>query len=146
MINDVNIDDFYHDIGVVLLSLFQQFPRKVSLFVDDISGPDDMDEFGLHSSRYLSAIGALMWLHDEGYIRYLDIIKQESAEECTLTQKAFVKLIRPNMSPDVFKHANSIEKRESTLAFQLQKALKEQSSIDMQNIIQHYFFNATPHN
>lgn len=142
--NDVNIDDFYHDIGVILLSLFQQFPRKVSLFIDDISGPDDMDEFGLHSPRYLSAIGALMWLHDEGYIRYFDIIKQESAEECTLTQKAFVKLIRPNLTPEEFRKANSISKRESTLAFKMQKALREQSSIDMQNIIEQHFFHASP--
>jgi hypothetical protein len=142
--NDVNIDDFYHDIGVILLSLFQQFPRKVSLFIDDISGPADMDEFGLHSSRYLCAIGALMWLHDEGYIRYLDIIKEESAEECTLTQKSFVKLIRPNLSREQFGQANSIKKRESTLAFKMQKALREQSSIDMQNIIEQYFFNASP--
>lgn len=140
--NDVNIDDFYHDIGIILLSLFQQFPRKVSLFIDDISGPDEMDEFGLHSPRYLSAIGALMWLHDEGYIRYLDIIKQESAEECTLTQKAFVKLIKPNLSKDKLAKANSIEKRESTLAFQIQQALREQSSIDMQRIIEQHFFQA----
>lgn len=123
--NDVNIDDFYHDMGVILLTLFQQFPRKVSLFIDDISGPDDMDEFGLHSPRYLSAIGALMWLHDEGYVRYSDIIKQESAEDCTLTQKAFVKLIRPNLTADEFENANSIKKRESTLAFQMQQALKK---------------------
>ncbi|GAA6133722.1 hypothetical protein NBRC116188_05110 [Oceaniserpentilla sp. 4NH20-0058] len=140
--NDVNIDDFYHDIGIILLSLFQQFPRKVSLFIDDISGPDEMDEFGLHSQRYLSAVGALMWLHDEGYIRYLDIIKQESAEECTLTQKAFVKLITPNLSKEKLANAHSIEKRESTLAFQIQQALREQSSIDMQRIIEQYFFHA----
>lgn len=142
--NDVNIDDFYHDIGVILLSLFQQFPRKVSLFIDDISGPDEMDEFGLHSSRYLCAMGALMWLHDEGYVRYLEIIKQESAEECTLTQKAFVKLIRPNLTREQLSQANSIEKRESTLAFKMQKALREQSSIDMQNIIEQHFFNVAP--
>ncbi|NVK39019.1 MAG: hypothetical protein HWE18_13920 [Gammaproteobacteria bacterium] len=141
--NDVNIDDFYHDIGVVLLTLLQQFPRKVSLFIDDICGPDDMDEFGLHSPRYLSAIGALMWLHDEGYIRYLDIIKQESAEECTLTQKAFVKLIKPNLSKAALADANSIEKRDSTLASQLQRALQERSSIDIQRLIETYFFEAT---
>lgn len=141
--NDVNIDDFYHDMGVILLTLLQQFPRKVSLFIDDICGPDDMDEFGLHSPRYLSAIGALMWLHDEGYIRYLDIIKQESAEECTLTQKAFVKLIKPNLSLEALAQANSIEKRDSTLAAQLQKALQERSSIDIQRLIETYFFEAT---
>lgn len=141
--NDVNIDDFYHDIGVILLSLYQQFPRKVSLFIDDICGPDQMDDFGLHSSRYLSAIGALMWLHDEGYIRYMDIVKQESAEECTLTQKAFVKLIKPNLNGTNLNEASSIEKRESTLAFQMQHALQAQSSIDLQNVIEQHFFNAT---
>lgn len=140
--NDVNIDDFYHDIGIILLSLYQQFPRKVSLFIDDICGPDDIDEFGLHSPRYLSAIGALMWLNDEGYVRYHDIIKQESAEECTLTQKAFVKLIKPNLSKTEMQTANSIEKRESTLAFQIQKALQDQSSIDMQRIIEAHFLDA----
>ena len=50
--NDVNIDDFYHDMGVILLTLVQHVPRKVSLFIDDICGPYDMDEFGLHSPRY----------------------------------------------------------------------------------------------
>ena len=101
-----------------------------------------MDEFGLHSPRYLSAIGALMWLNDEGYVRYHDIIKQESAEECTLTQKAFVKLIKPNLSKTEMQTANSIEKRESTLAFQIQKALQDQSSIDMQRIIEAHFLDA----
>jgi len=84
-----------------------------------------------------------MWLYDEGYIRYLDIIKQESAEECTLTQKAFVKLIKPNLSKAVLAEANSIEKRDSTLASQLQRALQERSSIDIQRLIETYFFEAT---
>ena len=133
---DVNIDDFYHDVAVTLLSLYQQFPQKVSLYIEDVCGPDEMDEFGLHSPRYLSCIAALAWLHDEGYIRYLDIIKQDTAEACTLTQKAFVKLVKPQLT-DL--NASSVDRQQSTLAHQLFSAVQEQSSIDIRRLIETHF-------
>lgn len=137
---DVNIDDFYHDIAVTLLSLYQQFPQKVSVYIEDICGPDDADEFGLHSPRYISCIGALMWLNDEGFIRYSDIVKQESAEECTLTSKAFKRLAFPKIASDR-KHASSIDKLHSSLVFQLHKAVKDQDSITVRDLIEEYFLN-----
>lgn len=142
---DINIDDFFHDIAVTLLSLYQQFPRKVSLYIEDISGPDDMDEFGLHSSRYLSAIGAVSWLHDEGYIRYSNIALQESVEDCTLTQKAFVKLIHPKLNgaeiDAKISATTSVEKQRSTLAHLLHDALKDQSSILLRSLIEQHFMS-----
>jgi hypothetical protein len=135
---DINIDDFFHDISITLLSLYQQFPRKISLYIEDISGPDDMDEFGLHSNRYLSAIGAVTWLHEEGYIRYSNITHQESVEDCTLTQKAFVKLIRPTFEAGTKSITNSIEKHQNTLAQRLHNALKEQSSISQRSLLEEY--------
>lgn len=135
---DVNIDDFYHDVAVTLLSLYQQFPQKISLYIEDICGPDEIDEFGLHSPRYLSCIAALSWLHDEGYIRYLDIIKQDTAESCTLTQKAFVKLVKPNKDAA----SSSIERQRSTLAHQLFNAVQERSSIDIRNLIEAHFLES----
>ena len=143
---DVNVDDFYHDMAVILLSLYQQFPQKVSLYIDDICGPDETDEFGLHSKRYLSAIGALMWLHDESYIRYRDIVRQESAEECTLTQKAFVKLIQPIISrPETAQDKQTVstaERFNHTLIQQLHTAVKDQSGIDVRLLIETYFLKA----
>ncbi len=135
---DINIDDFFHDIAVTLLSLYQQFPRKVSLYLEDISGPDDMDEFGLHSNRYLSTIGAVSWLNDEGYIRYSSIVHQESVEDCTLTQMAFVKLIRPTLPSNHMADASSVEKQQHTLAQQLHGALKDQSSIEVRRLIEQH--------
>ena len=135
---DINIDDFFHDIAVTLLSLYQQFPRKISLYLEDISGPDDMDEFGLHSNRYLSTIGAVSWLHDEGYIRYSNIAHQESVEDCTLTQMAFVKLIRPTLPANHLADASSVEKQQHTLAQQLHCALKDQSSIEVRSLIERH--------
>ena len=134
---DVNIDDFYHDVAVTLLSLYQQFPQRISLYIEDICGPDDVDEFGLHSPRYLSSIAALTWLHDEGYIRYMDIIKQDTAESCTLTQKAFVKLVKPQLASD--DNISSVERQQSTLAHQLYNAVQERSSIDIRKLIEAHF-------
>ena len=137
---DVNIDDFYHDIAVTLLSLYQQFPRKVSLYIEDISGPDDADEFGLRSPRYQSCVGAIIWLNDEGYIRYRDLVKEESAEECTLTSKAFKKLAFPQIDT-VRENVSAVEKQQSSLVYRLHQAVKDQSSIDIRDLIEAHFLS-----
>lgn len=129
---DVNVDDFYQDTCKILLSLYQQFPLKVSLYVEDICGPDEIDEFGLHSPRYLSCVAAIEWLHDEGFIRYSSIVHQESAEQCTLTQKAFSYLVKPELSSQ---HSYS-ERQASTLAKRLFESLQEQSGMDIQLLIE----------
>ena len=137
---DINIDDFYHDMAVILLSLYQQFPQKISLYVDDICGPDEADEYGLHSKRYLSCIGAMMWLQDEDYIRYSDIVRQESAEDCTLTQKAFLKLIKPvNLNNDEAKTLSSAQRFNQTLIQQLHQTIKDQSGLDTRLLIEKHF-------
>lgn len=136
----VNIDDFYHDVAVTLLSLYQQFPLKISLYIEDVCGPDEADEFGLHSRRHLSCIGALEWMHDEGFIRYTDIAKQECTEQCTLTQKAFRKLAFPKID-QCREQASSIEKQQSSLVYKLHQAVKDQSSIEIRDLIENYFLN-----
>lgn len=137
---DINIDDFYHDMAVILLSLYQQFPQKTSLYVEDICGPDDADEYGLHSKRYLSSIGALMWLQDEGYIRYSDIIKQESAEDCTITQKGFLKLIKPiEQTSENTDLLSSAQLFSSTLIQNLHQTIKEKSGLDTRLLIEKHF-------
>ncbi|MFT6155081.1 MAG: hypothetical protein ACJA0E_001818 [Bermanella sp.] len=137
---DVNIDDFYHDVAVTLLSLYQQFPLKISLYIEDVCGPDEADEFGLHSRRHLSCIGALEWMHDESFIRYTDIAKYECAEKCTLTHKAFRKLAFPKIGKSR-RLVSSIEKQESSLAYKLHQAIKDQSSIEIRDLIEEHFFN-----
>lgn len=90
---DVHIDDFYNDCATILLMGFRAFPRAQTLFIEDISGPDQMDEFGLHSPRHLAALGALIWLKDEGYVRFGSIDRQESVDDFVLASKAFTRLI-----------------------------------------------------
>jgi hypothetical protein len=97
---DVHIDDFFKDCATILLIGFKHFPRPHTLFVEDISGPDQMDDFGLHSNRHLSAMGTLSWLKEEGYIRFSGQDRQESIDDFVLTSKALMRLLSPSQSTD----------------------------------------------
>ncbi len=63
---DLQIDDFYKDAAGGLLTLYQAFPRKIALYVEDLIGREEPDEFGLPSTRHQSCLGALLWLAEEG--------------------------------------------------------------------------------
>ncbi|WP_020210331.1 hypothetical protein [Gilvimarinus chinensis] len=89
---DIHISDFHKDTAKALNVLYGCFPRKLTLFVEDIAGPDSPDEFGLHSPRHMACLSALIWLADEGYIRYEDTIRQEAVDQVTLTHKGFTLL------------------------------------------------------
>lgn len=134
---DVNIDDFYRDMATVLLALYQQFPRKVTLYVEDICGPDETDDFGLHSPRYLSALGAMIWLGDEGYIRYDSIAREEALDEACLTQKGFSKMIRPFSTPATAE----LPAINATLAHQLHNARMEQDTLAIRRLLESCLFS-----
>lgn len=90
--SELHINDFYKDVGKIFLQLYGQFPRKCILYVEDISGPDSADEFGLHSERHQRCLGAMLWLADAGYLQYVTTIQQEALDQVVLTQKAFTLL------------------------------------------------------
>ncbi|OEY67195.1 hypothetical protein [Marinobacter sp. X15-166B] len=92
---DIHIEEFYRDTAVALVQLYRVFPRRMSLFVEDIAGPDQTDEFGLHSDRHMACFGGLLWLAEEGLIRYVDTIRQEALDQAILTHKAFTRLCAP---------------------------------------------------
>ncbi|BFM19933.1 hypothetical protein [Gilvimarinus japonicus] len=89
---DIHITDFYRDAAKALNQIYNSFPRLVTMFVEDISGPDTPDEFGLHSPRHQACFATLLWLAAEGYIRYQDTIRQEAIDQVTLTHKGFTLL------------------------------------------------------
>jgi hypothetical protein len=95
---DIHVEEFYKDAAVALVQLYSAFPRRVNLFVEDIAGPDETDEFGLHSKRHMACFGALLWLAEEGFLRYVDTIRQEALDQAVLTQEAFIRLSSP--APD----------------------------------------------
>ncbi|MDH4565137.1 hypothetical protein E8E95_00360 [Pseudomonas sp. BN414] len=123
---DLQIDDFYKDCATGLLQLYQAFPRRVALYVEDLIGPSEPDEFGLPSKRHESCLGALLWLADEGYLRFDSTIHFEALDQAVLTEKGFLRLSRalPDAldTPEIL--PASILRVRASLAQQLREALR----------------------
>ena len=92
---DINVDDFFKDAARALVALYGVFPRRHALFVDDIYGPEEPDEFGLHSDRYQACFGTLLWLGEENYLRFEETIRNEAVDQAILTGRAFTLLSSP---------------------------------------------------
>ncbi len=139
---DLHIDDFYKDAGLILMALFLTFPRKSTVYVEDICGPDEVDEFGLHSPRYLSCFGTMLWLGDEGYLRYDDTVRQEAIEQAVLSHKAFMLLsarhefISETSDEDDTLPPSVLAQRQTNV-FRLHRAIRNGSSEQLRQIM-HY--------
>lgn len=90
--SDIHIDDFYKDAAKVLLQLYAAFPKKSTILVEDIAGPDEPDDFGLPCNRHQACFGAMLWLANAGYLDYVDTIRQEAIDQAVLSHKAFTLL------------------------------------------------------
>jgi hypothetical protein len=139
---DIHIDDFYRDCALILLRLYAMFPRKGILYVDDITGPDEPDEFGLHSERFQAGFSTMSWLAEQGYIQYSEAIKHEALDQVVLSHKAFMILTsRSELNfgedeNDSELPASVMENAHSNIN-QLRKALKSGSSIMIKQCV-HY--------
>lgn len=126
---DLQIDEFYKDAASALLSLYQAFPRKVALYVEDLIGREEPDEFGLPSKRHQSCLSALLWLADEGYLRFDSTIAYDALDQAVLSEKGFLRLSRslgPNVVDSQLPH--SVQRVHASLAHQLRQALQQQDS------------------
>ena len=130
---DIHIDDFYRDVAKILTLLYGVFPRKTALYVEDVSGPDEPDEFGLHHPRFHACFSTMIWLAEHGYLLYRDTIREEALDQAVLSQKAFLVLSAqsdeepdrgdPDQAPP---HDTGRERR--TNVSRLRWALRERSS------------------
>ncbi|HWV10723.1 hypothetical protein [Pseudomonas sp. GD03944] len=125
---DLQIDDFYKDAASGLLMLYQAFPRKMALYIEDLIGREEPDEFGLPSKRHESCLGALLWLAEEGYIRFDSTIGYDALDQAVLTEKGFLRLSRgvPHALRDGEPLPASVRRVQATLAFQLRESLAQQ--------------------
>ena len=90
--SDLHIDDFYKDTANILIALYKVFPRKHILYVEDICGEDTPDEYGLHSERFMSCFSTMIWLADEGYLRFEALIGNEAIEQAVISEQCFLLL------------------------------------------------------
>lgn len=125
---DLQIDDFYKDAASGLLMLYQAFPRKMALYVEDLIGREEPDEFGLPSKRHQACLGALLWLAEEGYLRFESTIAYDALDQAVLSEKGFLRLSRgiPHALREGEALPPSVRRVHATLAFQLREALAQQ--------------------
>lgn len=150
---DIHIEEFYKDVAIALVQLYGAFPRRVNLFVEDIAGADEPDEFGLHSRRHMACFGALLWLSEEGLLRYVDTIRQDALDQAVLTRAAFIRLsspagsaltaeIAPQALATAAKAPPSLKQDFSSFIYLFREALRSGSSAQISRIVHATFFNA----
>lgn len=127
---DLQIDDFYKDAAAGMLLLYQSFPRKIGLYVEDLIGREEPDEFGLPTPRHQSCLGTLLWLAEEGYIRFDSTIGYDALDQATLSEKGFLRLSRglPHAIAEGEPVPPSVRRVQATLAYQLREALTSRQS------------------
>lgn len=127
---DLQIDDFYKDAAAGMLLLYQSFPRKIGLYVEDLIGREEPDEFGLPTPRHQSCLGTLLWLAEEGYIRFDNTIGYDALDQATLSEKGFLRLSRglPHAIAEGEPVPPSVRRVQATLAYQLREALSSRQS------------------
>lgn len=127
---DLQIDDFYKDAAAGMLLLYQSFPRKIGLYVEDLIGREEPDEFGLPTPRHQSCLGTLLWLAEEGYIRFDSTIGYDALDQATLSEKGFLRLSRglPHAIAEGESVPPSVRRVQATLAYQLREALSSRQS------------------
>ena len=151
---DINIENFYRHIGKILSILYASFPTKTPVFVDDVAGIDEPDEYGLHSPHYTAGFFALVWLGEEEFLRFSDTIHQDGIDQAILTHKGFLKLssisepiyVAPvfrtdetnvvNISPAEELSPSVIEDRMLVIN-QLRAALRSGNSIAIGKVVRH---------
>lgn len=136
---DLHIEDFYRDVASILLALYRSFPQPSILFVEDLIGPQEPDAFGVPAPRHQACYSAMLWLAEEGFLRYSDVIRQEGLDQCVLSERGFVLLCTPArelIDPDL---PASIGRQQATLAQQLRDALVNGSSTQIADAVQRCF-------
>ena len=135
---DINIDDFFKDGAKVLSTLYSVFPRRHSIFVEDICGPEEPDEFGMRSQRHMSCFGTLLWLGEEGYLRYEEVIRQEAIDQAVLSARCFTVLSTPaaiDEHQDTAHLPRSVRAERATSIHRIREALKQRSSAQIRSVM-----------
>lgn len=144
---DIHIEDFYQDVAKILIHLYNRFPRKGAVFVEDIAGEDTPDEFGLHSKRHMACFGTMLWLSDEGLLRYESLISQDAIDQAVLTGTGFNRLstIRTDLPVIPEPETSGILGREPAIAINhIRRTMREGTSTELSETVHRLLFEPAP--
>jgi len=138
---DLHIDDFYRDTALGLLNLYQAFPRKITLYLDDLIGVLPCDEVGLPHPRQQQCLSTMLWLANEGYVRYESTIGYDAVDQIELTQKAFVRLSSTQhpFSKGLENLPACVFRTQGSLVQQIRQHLRAQESESLIRVMQYFF-------
>ena len=146
-VSDIHIDDFYKDAARILSVLYQVFPRPYTVYVTDISGADEPDEYGLHSERHYACFSTMIWLADAGWLRFVDVINKEAMDQAVLTNKALSLLTTRSpirFQAEVESTPPSVADAQASHIHQLRLALRSEESFAIRRIMTHLLNLTTP--
>ena len=134
---DINVEEFFKDSAKILATLYQTFPRRHTLFVENFCGAEEPGEFGMHSDRHMSCLGTLMWLGEEGYLRYEQTIRTEALDQAILTDRCFTLLSAPcfDLGEPTTTLPPSEQLEQATHIYRIRMALDERSSTSVRAAI-----------
>lgn len=130
--SDLHIDDFFRDAAIVLNRLYLSFPRPMTVFVEDIIGHDEPDEFGMHSVRHDACFATMQWLAVEGHLRFVETIRHEAIDQAVLSGRMFTLLSTADPNGDVLNDETvpeALRLEHASNAHRLREALRSQSSV-----------------
>ena len=137
---DIHIDEFYSDCVNSLVRLYDAFPRLTSIYVNDLLGRYDTDEFGIPFRRQQACFDALLWLAEEGYIRYQDRVRTEGLDQVVLTEEALLRLSQPMINEPHPVLPPSVSRKRATRIFHLRHVLASGSGDKVSQACQDFFF------
>ena len=113
--------------------------------MDEVSGPDEPDEFGLHHPRFQAGFSAMVWLADQGYLQFEDTIRQEALDQVVLTRRGFLLLssrsaLEPQEPESNADTPLSVRERSQQNIARLREALREGSSAGLRRCV-HYLLS-----
>ncbi|HAG93707.1 MAG TPA: hypothetical protein DCL78_06280, partial [Gammaproteobacteria bacterium] len=110
---------------------------------------DQVDEFGLHTKRHEACFGAMLWLADEGFLRYGATIRQEGVDQAYLTAKGLIKLstiINAPLTETPAQDLPSFEAQERlTMIEHMRRAVQSQSSEQITQVMRMFFTELDEH-
>lgn len=121
--------------------LYQSFPCRLTLYMDDFVGILPPDEVGLPHPRQQHCLSSLLWLAGEGYLRHQGTLGYEALDQAELSEKAFVRLASAShpFAATLQDSHPSIRRSQGSLASQLRLHLQQGDSEALILVMQHFF-------
>ena len=90
---------------------------------------------GVRGQRHLACFATLVWLGEEGYLRFEDVIRQEAIDQAVLTARCFTLLSTPGAAEPSQHLPESVRAEQSSAIHKIRDALRDRSSPALRGVM-----------